>query len=130
MKNICSSVGLIMALGLATLGYAASLPAAVEVTQAAKLQKQGVFLLDVREPSEYAEVHAKGATLIPLGQLSARLNELQSLKNKPIAVICRSGRRSAQGVEILQNAGFSQVTNVLGGTSAWESAGLPVDRHE
>lgn len=129
MKNIYLSVGLVIALSFTTLGLAASLPASVDVNQAASLQKEGVYLLDVREPSEYAEIHAKGATLIPLGQLSARLNELQSLKNKPIAVICRSGRRSAQGVEILRNAGFSQVTNVSGGTSAWESAGLPIERH-
>ena len=129
MKNVYIKICLLIALSFATLVGAAPLPESVAVSEAALLQKQGVFLLDVREPGEYAEVHAKGATLIPLGQLSARLNELQSLKNKPIAVICRSGRRSAQGVEILRNAGFSQVTNVSGGTSAWESAGLPVERH-
>lgn len=110
------------------LACADTLPASVEVGRAAALQKQGVFLLDVREPQEYAEVHAKGATLIPLGHLPHRLNELSAYKNKPVAVICRSGRRSAQGVDILRNAGFSQVTNVEGGTLAWEAAGLPVER--
>jgi rhodanese-related sulfurtransferase len=108
---------------------AAPLPASLDVQQAATLHKQGVLLLDVREPDEYAAVHAVDAKLIPLGELSARLNELKQYKDKPIAVICRSGRRSARGVEILRNAGFSQVANVEGGTSAWESAGLPVARN-
>ena len=126
MKKVLISALLLSQL-LASNAMAASLPSAVEVTQAAKLQQQGVFLLDVGEPYEFAEVHAKGATLVPLGHLSERLNELQAYKNKPIAVICRSGRRSAQGVQILQQAGFTQVTNVIGGTTAWESAGLPVE---
>ena len=102
---------------------------AVDVKQGAVMLKNGALLLDVREQEEYAAVHAVGATLIPLGELSARLNELKQYKNKPIAVICRSGRRSARGVDILRNAGFSQVANVDGGTSAWEGAGLPVVRN-
>jgi rhodanese-related sulfurtransferase len=85
-------------------------------------------LLDVREPGEFAEVHAKNATLIPLGQLPSRLSEIAQYKNKPVAVICHSGRRSAKGAEILRNAGFTQVANVEGGTNAWVNAGLPVIR--
>jgi len=112
----------------ATTALADTLPASVDVKQAAKLQSQGAFLLDVREPSEYAEVHAKDATLIPLGQLQSRLSEIAQYKNKPVVVICRSGRRSAQGAEILRNAGFAQVANVEGGTNAWVDAGLSVIR--
>lgn len=99
---------------------------AVDVKQGAAMQKQGALLLDVREQNEYVAVHAPGSTLIPLGQLSSRLGEIQQYKNKPIAVVCRSGRRSAQGVELLHKAGFTQAVNVDGGMNAWESAGLPV----
>jgi rhodanese-related sulfurtransferase len=106
-----------------------TLASAVDVKQAATLQTQGAFLLDVREPGEFTEVHAKDATLIPLGQLQSRLGEIAQYKNKPVAVICRSGRRSAQGVEILRSAGFTRVANVEGGTNAWVSAGLPVVRN-
>jgi rhodanese-related sulfurtransferase len=84
------------------------------------------LLLDVREPSEYAVIHAANAKLIPLGEVGSRLKELEAYKDKPIAVICRSGRRSARAVEILQAAGFTQVSNVEGGTNAWEQAGLEV----
>lgn len=99
---------------------------AVDVAQAATLQSQGAFLLDVREPSEFAEVHAKDATLIPLGQLNSRLEEIVQHKDKPVVVICRSGNRSARAVDMLMKSGFTQVSNVSGGTSAWVSAGLPV----
>lgn len=111
------------------LAFADSFATSVDVKQAAALQTEGTLLLDVREPGEFAEVHAKDAVLIPLGQLQSRLTEIAQYKNKPVAVICRSGRRSAHGAEILRNAGFTRVANVAGGTSAWVSAGLPVVRN-
>ena len=110
----------------APVAQADTLAPAVDVKQAATLQSQGAFLLDVREPNEFTEVHAKDATLIPLGQLQSRLSEIAQYIDKPVAVICRSGRRSAQGVEILRSAGFARVANVEGGTNSWVSAGLPV----
>jgi rhodanese-related sulfurtransferase len=100
----------------------------IDVKQAHTMQQQGALLLDVREASEYAEVHAPNVTLIPLGELSARLNEVAPFKDKPIAVMCRSGKRSAKAVALLEAAGYSQVSNVSGGMNAWESAGLEVVR--
>ncbi len=98
----------------------------VDVKTAQSMVSQGALLLDVREPQEYAAVHAVNAQLMPLGQVGARLHDLAAYKDKPVAVICRSGRRSAQAVAILQEAGFTQVVNVQGGTSAWVEAGLEV----
>jgi rhodanese-related sulfurtransferase len=100
--------------------------AEVSVQQAQIMSQQGITLLDVREPDEYAAVHAVNAKLIPLGEVGARLKELETYKDQPIAVICRSGRRSAQAVSILHNAGFTQAVNVKGGTSAWVQAGLEI----
>lgn len=128
MKRLLRTV-LLLALFGAMPAMSAPFPAEVDVQQAAALQKEGALLLDVREPKEFAAVHAVGATLIPLGELPSRLDELKQYKDKPITVICRSGRRSARGSEILRDAGFSQVANIEGGTSAWESAGLPVARN-
>jgi rhodanese-related sulfurtransferase len=98
----------------------------VDVRTAQTMSQQGALLLDVREPGEYAAVHAVNARLMPLGELGMRLKELEAWKDKPVAVICRSGRRSAQAVAILQEAGFSKVVNVQGGTAAWEQEGLAV----
>jgi rhodanese-related sulfurtransferase len=119
---------MIVALCSMSVVQADSFPVSVDVKQAATLQSQGAFLLDVREPVEFAEVHAKDATLIPLGQLQSRLSEIAQYKDQPVAVICRSGRRSASGADILRNAGFTRVANVEGGTNAWVSADLPVIR--
>ena len=98
----------------------------VDVKTAQSMVSEGALLLDVREPQEYAAVHAVNAKLMPLGQVSMRLHELDAYKDKPVAVICRSGHRSAQAVAILQEAGFTKVVNVQGGTSAWVEAGLEV----
>lgn len=66
---------------------------------------KGALLLDVREADEYAEVHAADARLIPLGQLESRLSEISSFR-QPVAVMCRSGRRSARAVQLLARAGY------------------------
>lgn len=101
----------------------AALPAEITVQQAAQKQKEGAFILDVREPSEWVEFHVPGATLIPLGQLPSRLSEVP--KDKEVVVICRSGNRSADGRDILLGAGFSSVTSVAGGINDWKAKGLP-----
>lgn len=129
MKKRLMLLSMLALLGATPAVLAASVPSSVEVEQAATLRSQGALLLDVREPDEFAEVHAKDAKLIPLGQLPSRLKEIAQYKNQPVAVICRSGKRSARGAEILRNAGFTQVANVEGGTNAWVNAGLPVARN-
>lgn len=116
-------------LTVATTGSALAaveLAKTVKVEQVTALQSAGSLVLDVREDSEYAEAHVAGSTLIPLGQLAQRLQELGADKSKPVVLICRSGRRSAQAQTILQQAGFSAASNVEGGMIAWQKAGLPV----
>jgi rhodanese-related sulfurtransferase len=98
-------------------------PAEVSVERAKQLFDEGVYFLDVREPSEWAEGHIPGATLIPLGELQARLSELP--KGKPIVVYCRSGNRSATGRDTLTNAGFPYITSMGGGFNQWVSKGYP-----
>lgn len=130
MKFNANKIQWIALAGLLALFGWSQLQAAqgIEVKQAQTMQQQGALLLDVREASEYAEVHAPNVTLIPLGELSARLNEIAPFKDKPIAVMCRSGKRSAKAVTLLEAAGYSQVSNVSGGMNAWEGAGLEVVR--
>ena len=98
----------------------------VDVKQGAAMQSQGALVIDVREPNEYAESHAPGTTLIPLGQLESRLPELRAHQNQPVVLFCRSGKRSAQAQEILAKAGFTKAVNMEGGLNAWTKAGLPV----
>lgn len=100
------------------------LPAEITVTQAAQKRNQGAFILDVREPSEWTQFHIPGATLIPLGDLPKRLNEVP--KDKEVVVVCRTGNRSAEGRNILLNAGYKKVTSMAGGVTQWQSQGLPI----
>jgi sulfur-carrier protein adenylyltransferase/sulfurtransferase len=75
-----------------------------------------LFILDVREPHEYQICNLNGH-LIPLGELSRRVNELDS--SREIVAHCRSGKRSADAVEFLQKAGFRKIWNLKGGILAW-----------
>ncbi len=84
------------------------------------------FLLDVREPWEYREGHVPGAQLIPLAELEQRVNEVP--RDRPILAICHSGQRSLAAAGYLLNLGYSDVSNVDGGTAAWIERGYPVDR--
>ncbi|HEY9087985.1 MAG TPA: rhodanese-like domain-containing protein [Anaerolineaceae bacterium] len=102
----------------------AGMPAEVSVAQAADLRDQGAYVLDVREQEEWNALHIPDATLIPLGQLSSRLSELP--KDQEIVVVCRSGNRSAQGRDILLDAGFTNVTSMAGGMNQWQAQGLPI----
>ncbi len=76
------------------------------------------FVLDVREPHEYAIVNL-GAPLIPVGQVAARVGEIPVGKDEEIFVHCKSGGRSQKAALDLKAAGFLNVKNVAGGITAW-----------
>jgi adenylyltransferase/sulfurtransferase len=78
---------------------------------------EAIHLLDVREPHELEISRLEGATLIPLGQLAARLSELDSADD--MVVFCKGGTRSARALELLASAGFRKVKNLKGGINAW-----------
>jgi sulfur-carrier protein adenylyltransferase/sulfurtransferase len=75
-----------------------------------------LFILDVREPHEY-QISNLGGYLLPLGDLSRRVNELDS--SREIVAHCRSGKRSREATEFLRKAGFRKVLNLKGGILAW-----------
>ncbi len=75
-----------------------------------------LYILDVREPHEY-QICNIGGHLIPLGDLSRRVNELDSARE--IVAHCRSGKRSAEAAEFLRKAGFKKLWNLKGGILAW-----------
>jgi sulfur-carrier protein adenylyltransferase/sulfurtransferase len=75
-----------------------------------------LYILDVREPHEYQICHLNGH-LIPLGDLPRRVNELDS--SREIVAHCRSGKRSADAVSFLRQAGFKKIWNLKGGILAW-----------
>jgi sulfur-carrier protein adenylyltransferase/sulfurtransferase len=83
-----------------------------------KLDRNEKFVLvDVREPYEYDICNIPGSKLIPLGELPARLSELDSADD--IVLHCKVGGRSAKALKILQEAGFRKLNNLRGGIAAW-----------
>jgi rhodanese-related sulfurtransferase len=104
-------------------GQSAALPQEISAAQAAAKREAGAFILDVREPDEWEQAHIPGATLIPLGQLEARANEVPD--DREVVVVCRSGNRSAAGRDILLSAGFGSVTSMAGGMNEWRAGGYP-----
>jgi hydroxyacylglutathione hydrolase len=104
-----------------------SLAPSVDVETAYNLHDNpDVFMLDVREPDEFAAGHIPGITLISMGDIASRLNEIP--KDKEVIVTCRTGNRSAQVTDFLRAQGFTNVHNMEGGIVAWEEAGYPVEQ--
>jgi rhodanese-related sulfurtransferase len=85
-----------------------------------------VQVVDVREDREFVGPlgHIRGARLIPLADLGARLAELD--RARPVVTVCRSGARSAQAALLLAKAGIGDVANLAGGMLRWRAAGHPV----
>jgi len=93
---------------------------AIPTTTVSELPDDAV-LVDVREADEWAAGHAPGAVHIPLGELPSRLGELPETDDV-VAVVCRSGGRSARAVQWLAYQGYD-VVNVEGGMLEWQRAG-------
>jgi rhodanese-related sulfurtransferase len=109
----------------APVGAVQPLPAEVSAADALALREAGAFILDVRQPDEWAAGHIPAATLIPLGELASRVAEVP--KDRQVVVVCRSGNRSAQGRDVLLGAGFPSVTSMAGGMNDWAAAGYPTE---
>ncbi len=78
-----------------------------------------LYILDVREPAEYAETNM-GAKLIPLGKImNEEIDEILNWKEKEVIIHCRSGMRSAQACLKLEQLGFQNTKNLEGGILAW-----------
>jgi rhodanese-related sulfurtransferase len=79
-----------------------------------------IHLIDVREPHEYAEMHM-GGQLYPLGKIQTmQVDELEDLKDVEVIIHCRSGHRSMMACMVLDQLGFKNTNNLVGGILAWE----------
>lgn len=95
----------------------------------AQLQANGgrMQVVDVRAEREYVDGHLPGAKNVPLPELESRLvGELDP--SRPTAVVCAGGYRSSAAASLLQRHGFAELYDIVGGTSAWVSAGYATER--
>lgn len=93
-----------------------------DTTPMENIIKEGAYLVDVRTPGEFADGHVKGSVNIPLDQIK---NQLSQFKGKEsIVVFCRSGNRSSQAKAILEQNGFTNVTNA----GTWKDVNAMVNK--
>ncbi len=108
-------------------------PNYTEVTadEAAELLKNlNPFILDVRTLKEYKQIHIDGTVLIPVQQLQARINELESRKLEDIFIYCATGNRSTVASRILADRGFKRIYNLRYGIYDWARKGHPFNKGE
>lgn len=82
------------------------------------------LLVDVREDHEFGVMRVPGSVLLPLSTFAARFEELP--RDRPLLLLCAAGGRSGRATEYLIANGYPDATNVAGGITAWNAAGLPV----
>ena len=90
----------------------------------------GATVIDVRGPDEFAGPlgHIGGALNLPVGELPDRLIQINSLRDKPVILVCRTDKRSAKAAEVLRDAGFRRVAVLRGGMEDWNRVGHPTER--
>jgi rhodanese-related sulfurtransferase len=96
----------------------------VDIDALASAAQEGVIVLDVREPVEYASGHVAGAKLLPSTQIRARLYELP--RGATVYMVCASGARSQELLPFMRAAGYD-AHSVAGGMWAWLADGRPVE---
>lgn len=94
--------------------------------RAQKMIETGKYLvLDVRTPKEYRSGHLINAVLVDYYEKEFLTNVMKLDKEKPVIVYCARGRRSAEAMQMMVDAGFKKVYNVLGGFERWSAESLP-----
>jgi hydroxyacylglutathione hydrolase len=100
--------------------------ATLDSTDVARVHRERLRVLDVREAGEWREGRVEGALQASFKQLGGALGALGIDRGEPLAVMCAGGRRSVIACSILMANGFERVVNVEGGMGEWHRAGLPV----
>jgi len=98
----------------------------VSTTQATQMiNKQNALVLDIRDKKEFNEGHLADALNIPYGSLADRMSELESQKERPIILVCKSGQTVGIAGKTLKQKGY-QVFRMSGGMMEWRNQNLPV----
>jgi phage shock protein E len=93
-----------------------------------KIQSHQISVIDVRSADEFQQGHIPGAINIPHNEIEDRANEIKQLKEKPVLLYCRSGRRSALAEASLTGLGFSQLYHLQGDIQQWTKNQLPLEK--
>ena len=101
----------------------------VDASMATQLiNREDALVVDVRDPGEYGAGHILGAKNWPLDHIDERGGDAAKRKDNPLIVYCDTGDRTPKAAAALRKLGFTRVVNLSGGLSAWQQAGLPVEK--
>jgi len=101
----------------------------VTTLQATQLMnREDAVVVDLRPAADFLQGHILGARNVPLAELEKRASEMEKYKAKPVIVHCSDGSRAGEGIALLRSRGFGNVVNLSGGYTAWQQAGLPVEK--
>jgi rhodanese-related sulfurtransferase len=126
-----TSVLFLAALAGTSSSRAANDPDAVSLETARAEHEAGrAILIDIREPAEHATGVARGARLLPMRQLDARLGEIPADPKQPVLLICHTQNRSSATLRALRQRGYAHVRYVNGGMSEWARRGWPMVKPE
>ena len=131
MKMLLPIIATLLAGGIPVAPAAEPVPLAriAPAELQARLDKdKELVILDVRTPVEFAAGHVPGARNVPHDEVAARLPELAALRDQPVVLYCRSGRRSGLAAEQLRAAGFTRLLQLEGDYPGWDAQGRPVER--
>ena len=92
------------------------------------INRRDAVVLDLRDTGEYAAGHISNAKHVPQAQLVDRIKELEKYKARPVIVSCANGSRASAAVAQLRKQGFAEAVALRGGISAWQQAGLPLEK--
>jgi len=92
------------------------------------INRRDAVVLDLRDTGEYAAGHISNARHVPQAQLAERVKDLEKYKARPVIVSCASGSRAPAAAAALRKLGFSEAVALRGGVSAWQQAGLPLEK--
>ena len=98
----------------------------IEAIEAVKLINNDAVVIDLRSVDAFSKGHIVNARNIPSDELEAKMDNLASIKSKPIVAVCDAGITSTKAVTSLRAAGFEGVYGLKGGMTGWGQAGLPV----
>lgn len=131
LTGVLSLTGALIASANFSIPALAQVSSVITAEEAAKLIEQNrnnpkFVILDVRTADEYAEAHIDKAQQLDFydDQFNAQLAKLD--KSKQYLLYCRSGSRSGKTAEFMKSLGFSQISDIKGGITAWKAAKLPV----
>ena len=101
----------------------------VNTLQATQLMNRSdAIVIDLRPAEEFAKGHVLGARNVPVADLERRAGELDKHKSKPVIVYSGDPNRAGGAAAVLRKRGFGSVHNLAGGFTAWQQAGLPVEK--